>query len=199
MRVALYGGSFDPPHRGHLAVAQAAARTFALQQIFVTPTGKQPLKLQATGASYADRFAMVELLCEEMPDILRASALDAPHPDGSANYTVDLLAKMEHAEQQLFCIVGADSFLQLRQWKEPDTLLKMAEWIVVSRPGFSLQDCSALQFSDAQMQRVHLLEGVHWDISATEIRDKMLHGEPSGGMLTPAVEQYIHFHALYTH
>lgn len=197
MRTALYGGSFDPPHLGHLAVAREAARAFALDRVLFAPTGRQPLKEEAPGAGYADRFAMVELLCEEEPELLFATALDTPHEDGSPNYTVDVLRAVRHEGVSLFHIVGADSFLQLRQWREPDELLKLAEWIVVSRPGFSLSDLSSLELTSAQMGHVHLLETVHMDVSATQIRDRLAHGDPCLGALTLAVSTFIGLHGLY--
>jgi len=196
MRIALFGGSFDPPHRGHLAAAQAAADAFALDRIYVAPTGRQPLKFTGPQASFEDRLAMTQLLCKEDPRLV-ASSLDYPHPDGAPNYTVDLLQQLRTPEDTLFNIVGADSFLDLRYWREPERLLTLAEWIVLSRPGFSLNDLEPLALTLEQRKYVHLLQTVHVNIAATDIRSRLSDHDLCADALTPAVENYIKEHRLY--
>src|SRR5580704_100017 len=151
MRVALFGGSFDPPHHGHIAIASAAADAFALDRVLFAPVGHQPLKSDATPAPFADRLAMVELACKADPRFF-PSDVDAPRPDGAANYTVSTLAALTEkmSDVRLFNLVGADSFLNLRRWHDPERLLELAEWIVVSRPGFPLDDLSALGLTPRQ-------------------------------------------------
>lgn len=196
MRIGYFGGTFDPPHRAHLAVAQAALQQFALDHIEIAPTGRQPLKQQDAIAGYGDRLAMVRLLCNGFSS-LNASCIDEPHRDGSANYTVDVLRKLAKLGDELFSIVGADSFLDLHRWREPDELLRIANWIVVSRPGFSLDHLSALHLNPEQKRRVHLLETVHLDISATQVRARLAQDEPCDDLLTPEVARYIREHHLY--
>jgi nicotinate-nucleotide adenylyltransferase len=168
MRVALLGGTFDPIHHGHLAVATAAAHTFALDQVIFAPAGRQPLKPEHPSASFPDRLAMTALACDSDPRF-SASTIDAPRPDGAPNYTVDALITLHQRfpAATLFVIVGADSFLSLRRWHQPDRLLELAEWIVVSRPGFPLEDPSALApltLTPAQQARVHFLLTLHEDV-----------------------------------
>ena len=199
MRVGLFGGTFDPPHNGHLAVARAALGAFSLDQLLIAPTGIQPLKSARPLASYGDRLAMVELLCGGEPS-LSASELDAPHADGSANYSVDALRNLraqfgEAAE--LFAIVGADAFLGVRQWREPDALLAAAEWIVVSRPGFTLDALDGLQLTDQQRSKVHLLGDVRVPVSATDLRRRLQAGEDCSELVPAAVLDYIRAHGLY--
>jgi nicotinate-nucleotide adenylyltransferase len=141
MRLGYFGGSFDPPHRGHLAVAAAAAQAFALDSVLFVPTSHQPLKPGRPQASYADRLALTELLCAEAQPAARfvASALESPLPGDPPRYTVDTLQHLRSTLEptdQLFVLTGADAFLQLPQWRSPARLLALAEWIVVSRPGF---------------------------------------------------------------
>lgn len=199
MRVALFGGTFDPPHRGHLAIARAAADTFRLDSVLFAPTGVQPLKIGHPITPYEDRIAMVQLACAVDPRF-HASSIDAPQPNGAPNYTVDTLAalrqQMPHSE--LFNLVGADSFLTLRQWREPDRLLTLTEWIVVSRPGSSLDDLPSLHLTEEQRSRVHLLTTVHEDISATNLRKRLTAGESCDDLLPPGVAQYIRQHGLYS-
>lgn len=198
MRIALFGGTFDPPHLGHLAVATAAADAFQLDSILFAPAGRQPLKLNSTPSSFADRLAMTTLACAQ-DERFHASAIDAPRPDGRPNYTVDTLAELEQTMPAvvLFNLVGADAFLSLPHWREPARLLALAEWIVVSRPGFSLDDLSALGLTPQQRTRVRLLETVHEEISATSLRERLRTGDPCADLIPAAVSTYIQTHRLY--
>jgi nicotinate-nucleotide adenylyltransferase len=198
MRIGYFGGTFDPPHSAHLLVARAAADALKLDRVLLAPTGSQPLKDDLPGASFEDRVAMTRLLCAEDPR-LEVSNIDAPHADGSKNYTVDALRRLKAEEPaaELYAIVGADSFLALPKWREPGALLDLAEWIVVSRPEESLEDLSALQLTDAQRARVHILQTVDEDTSSTAIRERLRVGVSCGGMLTPAVALYIARMHLY--
>ncbi|MHB1023018.1 MAG: nicotinate-nucleotide adenylyltransferase [Acidobacteriaceae bacterium] len=193
MRVAFFGGSFDPPHRGHLAIARAAADQFHLDQVLFAPAALQPLKGDVRYTPYSDRLAMVELVCQQDARFL-ASRLDAPRADGQPNYTVDTLTALRGSlapEDQLFCLVGADSFHDLPRWRDPQRLLALCDWIVVSRPGYELPALSA-----ELSQRVHLLDGVYEDVSATAIREAIKHGFVETHLL-PAVADYIRQHHLY--
>ena len=198
MRVALFGGSFDPPHHGHVAIATAAADVFHLERVLFAPVGHQPLKTESATAPFADRLAMVGLACRVDPRFAVSEA-DAPRPDGTANYTVETLTALREQmpEAKLFNLVGADSFLDLRRWREPERLLEVAEWIVVSRPGFALADLSPLELTPQQRGRVHLLQTVHEDVAATNLRDRLERGDPCLDVLAPAVSEYIETHQLY--
>jgi nicotinate-nucleotide adenylyltransferase len=198
MRVALFGGSFDPPHHGHMAIASAAADVFDLDSVLFAPVGRQPLKSGGTPTPFADRLAMVELACQADPRFA-ASELDAPRADGAPNYTVDTLAMLQESmpDARLFNLVGADSFLDLRRWHEPERLFELAEWIVVSRPGFPLADLSPLGLTPHQKGRVHLLQTVHEDVAATNLRDRLEAGEVCADVLSPAVSAYIEAKRLY--
>jgi nicotinate-nucleotide adenylyltransferase len=215
MRVAFFGGTFDPIHRGHLRLASAAADAFALDRVLFAPVGNQPLKDAAAIASYADRLEMVRLALgrpqneqrttnneQRSPDPRFAvSTLDAPRADGSPNYTVDSLAALarELPGASLYVLTGADSFLDLRRWRSADRLLALAEWIVVSRPEFPLSEpqLAQLGLSQAQRARVHLLATVHEEVSATELRRRLQAGDPYPGLLPPTVAEYIQTHRLY--
>ena len=204
MRIGYFGGSFDPPHLGHLRVAIAAAKSLSLDRVLLAPTGRQPLKTGGASASFQDRLAMVSILCELQPPTsvarLEASSLDAPNADGSPNYTVNTLSKLRAAlsrEDTLFVLIGADAFLDLPRWRSPDSLFQLAEWIVVSRPGISAQQMQDVNLSRAQLSKVHLLEGIHEPASATEIRDLLKMGSDCPGLLPRSILNYIHAHHLY--
>jgi nicotinate-nucleotide adenylyltransferase len=199
MRIGFFGGSFDPPHRGHLAVARAAMTAFALDRVLLAPAALQPLKRARAEAAFADRLRMVELLCADAPG-LEASAIDGPQPNSEPNYTIDTLARLRAAlaaDTQLFIIVGADSFLTVRQWRSAEDLLLAAEWIVVSRPGFDLHALDALDLSAAQRPRVHLLDGVAEPVSATEVRAALHARRDCTGLVPQPVLAYIHRRHLY--
>ncbi len=195
MRIGYFGGTFDPPHRAHLRVAQAAAEAFALDRVLLAPTGVQPLKSTAPQASYDDRLAMTRLLCADDPK-LEASDLDAPHEDGSPNYTIDALDRLraDLPRAEIFVITGADSFATLPNWHAYERLLSEAEWIVVSRPGTSMDDLPMLQ---AQRRRIHLLTTVDEDISASAIRERLRVGVSCDKVLTATVNLYIARMHLY--
>ena len=197
-RVGVFGGSFDPPHLGHLAVAKAAADAFSLDVVLFTPTGRQPLKPAGAGAGFADRIAMTEHLAMA-DDRFAVSDVDGPRADGRANYTVDVLRSLKQAmpDAALCAIAGADSFLDIRRWREPEALLQLADWIVVSRPGFSLDDLSPLRLTAAEQARVHLLETVHEPTSASAVRAALARGEDVSTALPGQVLDYVRDHGLY--
>jgi nicotinate-nucleotide adenylyltransferase len=219
MRVAFFGGTFDPIHRGHLRLAAAAADAFALDRVLFAPVGRQPLKAEHAIASFADRLEMTALALASGPQDSTApeqlqpatanfpdprfavSTLDAPRPDGSPNFTIDTLGTLtlEYPAAQLFVLMGADSFLDLHRWRSPDQLLAIAEWIVVSRPEFALTEpqLATLALTPTQRDRVHLLTTVHEDVSATDLRRRLRTGDPCPGLLPTAVSTYIQGHHLY--
>jgi nicotinate-nucleotide adenylyltransferase len=198
MRVALFGGSFDPPHHGHIAIASAAANAFKLDSVLFAPTGHQPLKPEGASASFDDRLAMVELVCTE-DRRFAASNLDSPRPDGLPNYTVETLSRLKEMmpEAKLYNLVGADSFLNLPRWRLPERLLELAEWIVVSRPGFPIGSLSELGLTPSQRGHIHLLQTVHEDVAATGLRERLEAGDPCADLLPASVVAYIQAHRLY--
>jgi nicotinate-nucleotide adenylyltransferase len=141
-RVAFFGGSFDPPHQGHLAVARAARAALALDTVLFAPVGAQPLKPQGSTAGFEDRLAMTRLAVADEPGFV-VSLVDAPRPAAAPNYTLDTLLHLR-AELppggELFCLMGADSFLGLSRWHRPAEIPFVAPLIVASRPGQPLDD-----------------------------------------------------------
>ncbi len=144
-RVAFFGGSYDPPHRGHLAVARAARDALQLDSVLFAPVGAQPLKPHGSTASFADRVAMTRLAIADEP-AFAVSLVDTPTPTGRPNFTIDTLERLR-AELlgggTLFCLMGADSFHGLRQWHRGAEIPFVAPLIVASRPGQPLTDLAA--------------------------------------------------------
>src|ERR1700722_3976649 len=146
MRIALFGGSFDPPHSGHLGIAMAAVERLHLDRVLMAPVGRQPLKRDQVQSPFEDRMVMVQLACAGHSPTA-ASAIDAPRVDGRYNYTCDTLQHLREtlpAGDELFCLVGADSLQTLRSWHRAAEALMLAEWIVAARPGFTLDALEAL-------------------------------------------------------
>lgn len=134
--VAFFGGSFDPPHKGHLAVARAARTALGLDEVLFAPVGAQPLKPHGSTASYEDRLAMTRLAIAGEPGFA-VSLADAPKPNGAPNYTQETLEELR-AELlpcgALFCLMGADAFFGLRHWHRAAEIPFVANLIVASRP-----------------------------------------------------------------
>lgn len=223
MRVALFGGSFDPPHRGHLALARRARERLALDSVLVTPVAAQPLKHGLPPANFADRVAMAGLAFADEPHT-EISLLDAPRPDGKFNYTLDTLRSLRERlvpGDRLFCILGADSLLSIGRWHKPEELLMTCDFIVGARRGFDLGGArdalprgiaakpQATELSQVQVLELtkpgerptclYLLLDLAEEVSATDIRVALRGGTTKDSVLAPAVLQYIRAHHLYTH
>ena len=141
-RVAFFGGSFDPPHLGHLALARTAREALRLDCVLFAPVGAQPLKPAGSTASFSDRLAMIELAISGEPGFA-VSLADAPNPAGEPNYTLDTLRILRgrlSSQARLFCLMGADSFATLRNWRGAAEIPFAASLVVASRPGQQLDD-----------------------------------------------------------
>jgi nicotinate-nucleotide adenylyltransferase len=220
MRIAFFGGSFDPPHRGHLAIARAARKALALDEVWFAPVGAQPLRSAAT-ASYADRCAMTRLAIRNSRGF-RLSTLDAPQPDSKPNYTADTLVRMRESlrkPDKLFLLIGADSLLTLPQWHRPEEIPFLAQIIVAARPGFALRNLAeslppglaldsaeqkspglmtfVLSGPGGQRTKLSLLPDMDEDISATEIRAALATGINAAHLLGAEVFRYIQRNHLY--
>lgn len=220
MRIAFFGGTFDPPHRGHIAIARAAITRLRLDQVLVAPVAAQPLKGGSSHSSFEDRLAMVRLAVMGEPGLV-ASSVDAPLPGRRPNYTFETLQRLRSHLQptdKLFCLLGADSFLTLRSWHRSSELLLSCDFIIAGRPGFSLQQINAAlpeavqntgEVREATFTRfslagpagrtveLFLLPDLHQDISATEIRAALAEGADEQTVIAPAVAEYIQSHGLY--
>lgn len=145
-RVAFFGGSFDPPHLGHLAVAKAAQAALHLDSVLFAPVGAQPLKPQGSSADFKQRIAMTRLAIAGEP-AFAVSLADAPQPGGVPNYSWQTLSGLRNQlsdDSHLFFLMGADSFAGLRRWFRAEALPFLAPLIVASRPGEQLDDLCAL-------------------------------------------------------
>ena len=191
MRIGMLGGSFDPPHIGHLIIAEEARWQCELDTILFMVTSHPPHKSEPEAAP-EDRFRMVELAIEGMPSF-SPSRMEIDR--GGSSYTAQTLKELHrlYPNASLYLIIGADSVLDLSAWKNPDAVVEMANLVVAPRPGFDLS-----QMEPRLQDKTHVLETPTVAISSTLIR-RRLHGGESIRFLVPdAVERYIREHKLYS-
>lgn len=211
--VALFGGTFDPLHAGHIAVAQAAQRRFHLDAIHFIPSSHPPHKPLRELTPFVHRYSMVALACAGHPGFVPSLA-EAP-ADGSGHvfYSIETVRRFhrEHPDDHLYFIVGADQFLELPTWRNYEALLDSCDFIVASRPGFRL-DALRLVIPPEKLGRpaaqspqkialrkstVYLLTTVASHVSATEVRVRRERNQSIHGLVPARVEEYILGQALY--
>jgi nicotinate-nucleotide adenylyltransferase len=235
MNIGLFGGSFDPIHHGHVALARAAKERFELSRIHFVPANVPPHKQKQPLASYFHRYAMVVLatMGEKafVPSLLEAPGValsgtgtksrTADHAPAGANYSIDTVRRLKESLKKidrLFFLIGIDAFAEIAQWRQPEALFRECEFIVASRPGYSLADvANALpeklrparavsQPFDKQPAKgdlvlngvtMHLLDSVHQPVSATAIRDAVAAKKPLRKFVGAEVEEYIRKEGLY--
>ena len=211
--VALFGGTFDPPHTGHIAVAQAVQRRFHLDAVYFIPSSRPPHKSQRELTPFIHRYAMVALACAEhagfVPSLAEAPSSGAPH----VRYTIETVRRYhrDHCDDHLYFVVGADQFLELPTWKNYESLLDACDFIIASRPGFRL-DALRLVIPPEKLGRtpshdphkitlrkslVHLLNTVACHVSSTEVRERVQRKQSIRGLVPARVEEYILSQALY--
>ncbi|HEY7526159.1 MAG TPA: nicotinate-nucleotide adenylyltransferase [Candidatus Limnocylindria bacterium] len=196
-RIGILGGTFDPPHVGHLWLASLAADSLALARVLFMPAGQPPHKRRRGMTSITDRLLMTRLAISGNPQF-ELSTLEAERPGPS--YTVDSVAELlrTYADARLYLLMAADSLSQIDAWREPDRLLSLVEWVVGPRPGSELPPMASLRqrFGDAA-DRIHLLEGPSLDVSATAIRQRVAAGQTIRYLVPQAVEELILEKGLY--
>jgi len=191
-RLGLLGGTFDPPHYGHLVAAQEVAWRLDLDRVLFLPARQNPLKRGESSSSAQNRCEMVRLAIADNPT-LELSLLDLDRPPPS--YTVDLLRLLERADRQLFFIGGADLLPELPRWRAPEEILRLARLVVVNRPGAPEADLGALE--PASRERISAVTVPGVAIAARELRQRVRTGQPIRYLVPPEVERYILDHGLY--
>ena len=226
MNIALFGGTFDPIHRGHLAVARAAAGRFKLKEVWFVPADIPPHKQKTPITSYFHRYSMVALALAGEPDFL-PSLLEAPDPEPHMerrpSYSIDTVRRVKaglRKGDRLYFLIGIDAFRDIAKWHEAPALLKECEFIIAARPRYSLSDVTSslpaeLRPSLAKVRgfrqskvgealrlpgvTLHFLPETHEDVSATQIRAAVRSGRGLKKLVPDAVVDYIRKERLYQH
>lgn len=218
MRIGLFGGTFDPIHRGHIAVARAAIEQFDLGLVYLAPADIPPHKQKRKLTDFQHRFAMVALAAADDRRLV-PSLLDAH--TGQPNYSIESVRRLKSSlkkADKVFFIIGMDAFKDISTWREPEALLAECEFIVASRPGFSLaevrqalperlRNSSELRQSSRDREggtisigpvRVHLLPELNEAVSSTQIREAVrTPGAQLGRYVPHLVAEYIRKEGLY--
>jgi nicotinate-nucleotide adenylyltransferase len=195
IRLGLLGGTFDPPHYGHLLAAQEVAWRLQIDRVLFLPARQNPLKRGEPSSSAEDRCEMVALAVADNP-IFELSRLDLDRPPPS--YTADLLRALESPEYELFFLVGADILPELPKWREPRQIVQLARLVVVNRPGAPRPDLDRLErlLPGVGERSEHVqIPGV--DVSSSDIRRRVAAGRPIRYLTPRAVERYIIDRGLY--
>ncbi|HET9425394.1 MAG TPA: nicotinate (nicotinamide) nucleotide adenylyltransferase [Gemmatimonadaceae bacterium] len=189
MRIGMLGGSFDPPHVGHLLIAVDAFETLALDRLFLIPAAVQPLKVGQAGASSTDRLEMVRRLVGDDPRF-GVDPIEAERP--GLSFSVDTAAAYagRYPDAERFFLVGADVVESFGSWREPDRIASLAQIVVVRRGDEPPAGMPAgFQLRQLRTRRI--------DVSSTEIRARVRAGQSIHGFVPPAVAEYIAANGLY--
>ena len=225
MNIALFGGTFDPVHRGHVVVARAAAAKFGLKQVWFVPADIPPHKQKTPITSFYHRYAMVALAVagekEFLPSLVEAPSLDETNAARKPSYSIDTVRRVKKSlgkSDHLYFLIGMDAFKDIAKWYKPEELLAECDFIVAARPGFSLADVATalpqeLRPSDAVTKlfrkekmegplvlpgaTLHLLPETHENVSATQIRSAAGRGGALKRLVPDAVAEYIQKERLY--
>jgi nicotinate-nucleotide adenylyltransferase len=192
VRLGIFGGTFDPPHVGHLLAASDAIEHLGLDQLILVPAAIQPLKLGRETAPAFHRLAMVKLTAGNDPRL----AVDSVELDREGlSYTVDTLREFARRfpTADRFFLVGADVLSSFAQWRDPQRVLELATLAVVTRS----PDSVVMKLDPEIARRVTPVPTRRVDVSSTEIRDRVRSGRSIHGFVTDAVAEYISSHELY--
>lgn len=199
MNIGVIGGTFDPIHNGHLAVADEVRIRLDMAEVLFVPAGQPWFKVQRPISSAEHRLEMVRLAISGRSGYkLSAIEIDRPGP----TYTVDTVAELQarlKPDDSLFFIMGWDNLAGLPDWKEPARLINLCCLVAVPRPGCSQPDLEALDGAIPGLSgRVVLMDRPEVDISASDIRDRVARGLPIDQLVPAPVAAYIREHGLYT-
>jgi nicotinate-nucleotide adenylyltransferase len=187
-RLGILGGTFDPPHVGHLIVAQDAWQALGLERVLFVPAAVPPHKRERVAAPAELRLAMTRAAVGDDARF-EVSELELRRPGPS--YTVDTLRELRDGEPDaaLFLLIGADQFRQFHRWREPESIARLAEVVVMSRAGEETAESAGIPHRTLAVTRI--------DVSATDVRRRVAAGESIRYLVPPGVEAIIRERGLY--
>ena len=198
LKIGILGGTFDPIHIGHLAIAEAALDRLALDRVILIPAGRPWLKSGQVVSSPEHRLAMARLAINDKPGLEVSSIeIDRPGP----TYTVDTLVELREelgSGVELYLVLGMDSVRELRRWREPERLFGLCTVVAVSRPEICDLSSAEIERSfTAAHGRTRTIRGPMLDVSATDTRTRVAEGRSISDCVPPSVERHIREHGLY--
>jgi nicotinate-nucleotide adenylyltransferase len=191
MRLGILGGSFDPVHLGHVALAEAARDRLRLDRVLLIVAAGQPLKPGGPAASGEDRYAMLRLAVRGRPR-LEASDLELRRP--APSWTVETLreVRLRHPDAtEVLLLLGADALADFPRWREVDAIRALARVVACPRPSAGTPGTPALAGAD------EVLDARTPEVSSSEVRRRAAAGEPFGDLVPADVEEYIRERGLY--
>ena len=195
--IGVLGGTFDPPHRGHLVIAQQALEQLALSRVLFAPTNKPPHKLNNHITPIEHRVEMVRLAIQDHSQfVLSRVDVDRTGP----TYTVDMLRLLREQfgnAAELFFIMGMDSLANLLTWHAPDQLVRLCKLAVFNRPGFTANLDELEASLPGVSARIVFLKAPALEIAASDIQRRVRAGQPIAHLVPEAVADYIARHKLY--
>ena len=192
MAVGLLGGTFDPPHLGHLALADAAIEQFALERLVVVVTGRPPHKHVETDAETRFQLAEAAFAGRDKVELSRHE-LERAGP----SYTVETARWAANEWSDAIFFVGADEFADFRAWKDPDEVLEHVRLAVATRPGYARERVDPVLTQLRRPDRVEFFEIPAIPVSSSEVRRRAAAGEPVAGLVPPPVAALIAERDLY--
>ena len=197
-RIGILGGSFDPVHKGHLAIARAAMRARRLDRVLLVPAAVQPFKSRGPRAPGDARLEMLRIATARDPR-LQPDTVELDR--GGVSYLYDTLAvlRRRHPGAALFFITGMDALRDLHTWRHAAKLLEMCEFLTVARPGYTPPKASQIQFPEPWPSRLlgNIITCPGHDVSSSGIRERIANRQPVHFFLPRGVASYIRRHALY--
>ena len=196
-RIGVLGGTFDPVHFGHLAIAEESRARVPLDVVLLMPARVQPLRQQEQTSSPEHRGAMLERAVLGNP-ALSVSRIEFERAGPS--YTVDTIALLRERYvrgSELFFLLGIDALAELPHWKEPERLLTLCRLVAFQRPGYDFDPRNLFLQIPLLRDRLTLIEGPRLDISGTDLRRRVRQGLPIRYQVPDAVAEYIHSNRLY--
>jgi nicotinate-nucleotide adenylyltransferase len=192
-RVALFGGTFDPVHYGHLLPVDAAREELALDSVLMLPNPWPPHKLSEPLTPYVHRKEMLRLALAEFPHLTLANYEEQAVGPGYTSDTVRrVIADLGPGERELWLIIGADSLVEMPRWKDPESLFRDVRVAVMPRPGVDLTGVP-----ERYRERVRLLGTPLLAVSATDIRHRLRMGLEVAGLMPVAAIEYVRHQGLY--
>jgi nicotinate-nucleotide adenylyltransferase len=190
--IGLLGGTFDPPHDGHMALARAGIAHFGLDRLLVAPTGRTPGKAVASDPEI--RLRLAEAAFAGVPGV-EVSRIDVDRPQPA--YSFETVRWVRDRWGEPIFLVGADRFVDFLTWERPNEVLRVARLGVATRPGFDAAELATVLDAVEQPERVELFEIPPVPVSSSEVRRRVAAGEPIDGLVPPAVARLIEELGLY--